>query len=86
MRQILPICCFCEKVRDDTGTEPGKGLWQNFILFMSIYRIRPHEVIFSHGCCPACLSYHRSLLSLQRGGAINPNATEERSDGGVMHA
>jgi hypothetical protein len=75
MRQVVPICCFCEKVRDDTGTEPGGGLWQDFKLYMAIYRLRPEDVMFSHTYCPACLSYYRSFLSLPAG-ATHRNQTE----------
>lgn len=26
-RQILPMCCGCQKIRDDSGKEPGSGEW-----------------------------------------------------------
>lgn len=75
MRQIVVICCFCEKIRDDRGAEPGGSLWQDFKVYMATYMLRPEDVMFSHGYCPACLSYYRSFLSLPAG-AINRNQTE----------
>ena len=26
-QKILPMCCVCKKIRDDTGKEPGRGQW-----------------------------------------------------------
>lgn len=75
MRQVVAICCFCEKVRDDRGMEPGQGLWQEFKMYMVTYRLRPDEVMFSHTYCPACLSYYRSFLSVPAG-AVNRTQTE----------
>lgn len=45
LRGLLPICCYCKKIRDD------KGYWQE----MEMY-IRDHsEATFTHGMCPSCL-------------------------------
>lgn len=67
MRQVVPICCFCEKVRDDTGTEPGGGLWQDFNLYMASHVLRREEVMLSHTYCPGCLSYYRDFLTSPKG-------------------
>ncbi len=85
MRQVVPICCFCEKVRDDSGTEPGGGLWQDFKLYMATNMLRPAEVMFSHTYCPGCLSYYRNFLA-SSAGAINRNETEGGHDGAVTSA
>lgn len=48
LRDILPICSFCKKIRDD------KGYWER----VDIY-IRNHSFIdFSHSVCPECLKEH----------------------------
>lgn len=52
MKEVLPICCFCEKVRDDAGTGAGEGIWQD----MKSRELRPLDTIFSYGCCPDCLA------------------------------
>jgi len=31
---ILPVCCVCKKIRDDSGRDPGSGNWiqmENYI-------------------------------------------------------
>lgn len=55
MKQILPVCCFCQKVRDDTGTEAGRGLWQELRIYMVAHKVRPEDINFSHTYCHDCL-------------------------------
>ena len=48
LRGILPICCHCKRVRDDTG------YWQQ----VEVY-VRDHTYAeFSHGICPDCMKAH----------------------------
>ena len=72
MRPRVAMCCFCEKVRDDTGTEPGEGLWHEFKVYMASHMLRPEEVMFSHTYCPACLSVYRDFLKFPKGASQGP--------------
>lgn len=72
MRLVVPICCFCEKVRDDRGTEPGDGLWQDCKFYMARHMLRPGEVMLSHTYCPGCLSDYRDFLGLPQGASHGP--------------
>jgi len=45
LRQLLPICTHCKKVRDDTG------YWSD----VEAYFLEHSDTIFSHGVCPDCL-------------------------------
>jgi phosphoserine phosphatase RsbU/P len=45
LQGILPICCFCHKIRDD------KESWQQIESYMTEHS----EAVFSHGICPDCL-------------------------------
>ena len=48
LRDILPVCSFCKKVRDDTGR------WEP----VDVY-IRSHsQADISHGLCPECAAKH----------------------------
>lgn len=47
---ILPMCCVCKKVRDDTGKEPGTGKW----LSMDQYIRNKTKIDISHAYCPDC--------------------------------
>ncbi len=85
MRHLVTICCFCEKVRDDGGTESGMGIWQEFKIYMAKYMLRPADVQFSHTYCPGCLSYYRNFLG-SSAGARNRNEAEGGHDGAVTNA
>lgn len=47
---ILPICSFCRKIRDDCGKEHGSGEW----LSVEEYFSRRTGVKPSHSYCPDC--------------------------------
>jgi sigma-B regulation protein RsbU (phosphoserine phosphatase) len=44
LRGLLPICCYCKKVRD------GEDYWQE----VEDYLANQSDVRFSHGVCPTC--------------------------------
>ena len=48
--EVLPICMYCKNIRDDSGTEPGKGKW----LRMDKYLCQKSGKDMSHECCPEC--------------------------------
>jgi GAF domain-containing protein len=48
LRNILPICTFCKKIRDDTG------FWQA----VDEYVTQHTDTQFSHGLCPNCMVEH----------------------------
>lgn len=47
---ILPVCAYCKKLRDDPPGEYGKGSWYS----LEEYFNRTKGVRVSHGCCPDC--------------------------------
>ena len=44
LREILPICSYCKKIRDD------ENYWQSVESYFS----RHTNTRFSHGICPSC--------------------------------
>jgi len=48
--KILPICMYCNKIRDDSGASHGSGKWLRLDEFLN----RKSGVELSHGCCPDC--------------------------------
>ena len=48
LRDILPICLFCKKVRDD------KGYWEQVDIYIHKY----YDADISHGICPECAKVH----------------------------
>jgi DNA-binding NtrC family response regulator len=48
---ILPVCCVCKKIRDDSGREPGTGVWMS----MEEYMLNKAKVAVTSTYCPECL-------------------------------
>jgi len=53
LRNLVPICFHCKKVRDD------KGFWENVESYISIRS----NIDFSHGICPDCMERYYSETS-----------------------
>ncbi len=47
---ILPICCVCKKIRDDSGREPGTGEWMGVEKFIW----KKAKLAVSSTYCPEC--------------------------------
>lgn len=52
LRDILPICSYCRKIRDD------ENFWQS----VEGYLLRHTGTLFSHGICPDCFAEHMEPL------------------------
>ncbi len=63
MRQVVVICCLCERVRDDRGVETGQEAWQDFRGYFEKYMLKLRDVSLSHEYCPSCLGYYRNFLT-----------------------
>lgn len=48
---VLPVCCACGIIRDDSESEPGGGVWVK----MDEYLIERAHARISHTYCPQCL-------------------------------
>lgn len=53
LETLLPVCCMCGKVRDDTARGPGRGDWRS----LEEYVLEHSNADFSHTFCAEC--YHR---------------------------
>jgi DNA-binding response OmpR family regulator len=47
---ILPFCCVCKKIRDDSGKEPGTGDW----IAVEQYLNKETKIDITSGYCPDC--------------------------------
>jgi DNA-binding NtrC family response regulator len=48
--EVLPVCCQCKKIRDDTGREPGTGEWVS----MEDYLRDRTKTEVTSSYCPDC--------------------------------
>ena len=46
LREIVPICCYCKKIRNDSG------YWKQ----VEAYLMKHLDISLSHGICPECFS------------------------------
>jgi hypothetical protein len=65
MHVLVPICCFCEKVRDDEGTEFGQGIWVHLKTYRFRHNLMPEEVWFSHTYCSDCVKIYREFVTVK---------------------
>jgi predicted ester cyclase len=54
LREILPLCSFCKKIRDD------KGYWEQVDVYLHKYS----EADISHSVCPDCAKEHYPDLDI----------------------
>lgn len=50
LKGIIPLCCVCGVIRDDSGCEHGKGKWMK----IDQYLVKKTSVEVSHTYCPEC--------------------------------
>ena len=48
--KIIPVCCVCRKIREDTNKEHGSGEW----IFADEYIGRHSDLYASHTYCDEC--------------------------------
>ena len=67
MDDLVPICCFCSKIRDDRNTEAGKGSWVDLKTYAISRQLSlSHRFIFSHGYCPDCVAHFDERMAAYR--------------------
>jgi DNA-binding NtrC family response regulator len=59
-QKILPMCCVCKKIRDDTGREPDRGRWVSVEQFMHDQA----RLDITSSYCPECAQ--RSLQQFKK--------------------
>jgi CheY-like chemotaxis protein len=52
---LLPVCCYCKKIREDRKGMHGQGNWYSLENYFS----KTKGVNVSHGCCPDCYAEQR---------------------------
>ncbi|HSF68697.1 MAG TPA: hypothetical protein VLA67_14845 [Nitrospiraceae bacterium] len=62
MKRIVASCFFSQKLRDDLGTEAGKGLWHEFSNYMAMHKLRAEDVNLSGTYCPSCLVHYGDFI------------------------
>ena len=53
--KLLPVCCVCGKIRDDSAAAPGAGEWERLDQYLSKHT----DTQFSHTFCPICFEDYK---------------------------
>lgn len=66
IQAILPVCCFCDKVRDGTRNDATQGLWQDLQIYLILRKVRPEDIVFAYTCCRDCLKDDPRAIAFRR--------------------
>jgi hypothetical protein len=79
---MLLVCCFCDKVCDDTMRQ---SQWRQLHLDLRPHNIKREGTVLSYTCCHICLQgdphaiAFRTRQSQSHAAALNTNARSRRS-------
>ena len=51
---LLPVCCLCGLIRDDTRVPPGLDCWLTQRTYLETHGVNPTEIAHTHTYCPEC--------------------------------
>jgi hypothetical protein len=51
---LLPVCCVCKLVRDDTRLSSGRAPWVTQRTYREDHGVNPAELALTHTYCPNC--------------------------------
>ena len=54
--RLLPACCACGLVLDETGATPGRKRWVKQRRYQMIHGVKPTELALTHTYCPNCFT------------------------------
>ena len=59
---LLPVCCACGIIRDDTRFSPGRELWITQRTYRETHGVNPSELALTHTSCPECFMKAQDTL------------------------
>ena len=59
---LLPVCCACGLIRDDTRFSPGRELWVTQRTYRETHGVNPAEFALTHTYCPDCFTKVRDTV------------------------
>lgn len=70
---LLPVCCICGLVRDDTGFPPCPDRWVDQRAYRNTHGVNPTEFPLTHTYCPECFTHVQEAVrrySREIGGSL----------------
>ena len=65
---IVPVCCVCKSIRDDTGKEIGTGRWMP----VEEYILTKSKIAISASYCPECIKKELEHVTILKNLNDNP--------------
>ena len=53
---LLPVCCVCKRIRDETGSSPDRERWVTQRAYRTTYGVNPAELPLTHTYCSTCFT------------------------------
>jgi hypothetical protein len=53
---LLPICCLCRLIRDETGASLAGGRWVTQRAYQKTHGVNPANCNLTHTYCPGCFT------------------------------
>ena len=53
---LLPVCCVCTLIRDETGSHPGLECWVTQRIYRQTHSVNPAHFPLTHTYCPTCFA------------------------------
>ena len=53
---ILPVCCICGLIRDETGSPPGFVRWVTQRTYRETHGVNSADFPLTHTYCPECFT------------------------------
>jgi hypothetical protein len=54
--KILPVCCVCELIRDETGSSTNRERWVTLRTYRKTHGMNPADFPLTHTYCPKCFT------------------------------
>jgi hypothetical protein len=53
---LLPVCCVCRLIRDETGFSPSREHWVTPRAYQKTHGVNPADFFLTHTYCPECFT------------------------------
>ena len=53
---LLPVCCLCRLVRDETGASLDGARWVRQRTYRKTHGVNPADCVLTHTYCPGCFT------------------------------
>ena len=60
--KLLPVCCVCGLIRDETGSSSDRERWVTPQTYRKAHGVNPANSLLTHTYCPTCFTKVRDTV------------------------